>query len=206
MGHGTYESTHNNIIESGTKLFLECGYERTNLRELCKEAGITTGAFYRHFNSKEDLFSALVKPVVDAMYTMFSDTQANSEEFIRDIRIEEFWQFSDEVAGKFVTFIYDNFVSFKLLLQCADGTPYSSFITDLTDMEVKSTVKIFEVMRKKGLPVNELCTRELHMLSHAYISSIMECVMHDYTKEETLKYTKTICDFFSAGWKKVFGL
>lgn len=206
MGYGTYEATHTNIMESGTRLFLENGYERTNLRELCKEAGITTGAFYRHFNSKEDLFVCLVKPVVDEMYAMFRISQTNGEELVRDVKLEEFWKFNDESAAFLVSYIYDHFITFKLLLQSADGTPYSSFVTELTDMEVNSSVKVFETMRKQGIKINELSVRELHMLSHAYVSCIMECVMHDYTREETLGYIKIIADFFSAGWKKVLGL
>ena len=49
MATGRYENTHKRILESGKMLFLKDGYERTNLRELCKTAGVTTGAFYRHF-------------------------------------------------------------------------------------------------------------------------------------------------------------
>ena len=60
MAVGTYEITHKKILESGKKLFLENGYERTNLRELCKGAGITTGAFYRHFEDKEALLRILM--------------------------------------------------------------------------------------------------------------------------------------------------
>ena len=75
MGYGTYDTTHKNIIESGTRLFLKNGYERTNMRELCKEAGITHGSFYRHFSSKEDLFGALVQPAVDGIYEMYQTSQ-----------------------------------------------------------------------------------------------------------------------------------
>ena len=52
MANGSYEVTHQKILDSGKKLFLKNGYERTNLRELCKAAGVTTGAFYRHFEDK----------------------------------------------------------------------------------------------------------------------------------------------------------
>ena len=65
MAVGTYETTHEKILESGKQLFLKNGYERTNLRELCKGAGITTGAYYRHFEDKAALFSALVEPAVE---------------------------------------------------------------------------------------------------------------------------------------------
>ena len=53
MASGSYEVTHTKILESGKKMFLRNGYKRTNLRDLCGEAGVTTGAFYRHFKDKE---------------------------------------------------------------------------------------------------------------------------------------------------------
>lgn len=206
MGYGTYETTHAKIIESGKRLFLENGYERTNLRELCKEAGITTGSFYRHFESKEDLFSFLVKPVIDGVSEMYQSSEVVSADYVQGERIEEFWQFSAETANAFVTFIYQNFDSFKLLLQCADGTPYSNFVTDMTDREVQSSLRVFASMREHGAAIKELSEQELHMLSHAYISCVLECVMHDFTEKETLSHTNTIIDFFNAGWKKVLGL
>ena len=58
MMAGTYEITHKKIINSAKKYFMEYGYEGTNLRDLCKEAQITTGGFYRHF--KEILFIPLL--------------------------------------------------------------------------------------------------------------------------------------------------
>ena len=67
MASGTYEATHTRILESGKEMFLLNGYERTNLRDLCGEAGVTTGAFYRHFRDKEALFSALVEPAVKSI-------------------------------------------------------------------------------------------------------------------------------------------
>ncbi len=67
MAVGTYEITHEKVLESGREQFLKNGYERTNLRELCKGAGITTGAYYRHFEDKAALFSALVEPAVNGL-------------------------------------------------------------------------------------------------------------------------------------------
>ena len=49
-----YDATHSKILESGIKNFLKDGYEKSNLRKICKEAGVTTGAFYRHFDDKEN--------------------------------------------------------------------------------------------------------------------------------------------------------
>ena len=37
------------------------GYEKVSLNVICKNAGITTGALYKKFSTKEDLFNSLVE-------------------------------------------------------------------------------------------------------------------------------------------------
>lgn len=206
MGYGTYDTTHKNIIESGTRLFLKNGYERTNMRELCKEAGITHGSFYRHFSSKEDLFGALVQPAVDGIYEMYQTSQEICFDKIESDQLKDVWSVSANTLAGVVEFIYQNFNSFKLLLECSDGTKYSSFLNDIVNLEVQNNLKMLEIMSEKGILVHSLCEHEFHMLSHAYLACIFEAVMHNYSKEETLAYVHTVVDFFNAGWQKVLGL
>lgn len=206
MGYGTYEATHKNIVESGQRLFMQNGYERTNLRELCKEAGITTGSFYRHFASKEELFGALVQPAVDGIYEIFQSSEELCFDYIETEQLKDIWQISDDTVKGFIQFIYQNFDCFKLLLQCSDGTKYSSFVDDMVNTEVTACMKMITVLHERGVRINDLSKHEVHMLSHAYLSSIFEAVMHDYTEEETLTYVHTMVEFFSAGWQKVLGL
>ena len=63
MSNGNYQETHERILKSGLAAFLEEGFEKANLRRICKAAGVTTGAFYKHFKDKEALFSELVEPL-----------------------------------------------------------------------------------------------------------------------------------------------
>lgn len=206
MGYGTYEDTHKKIIASGQRLFMQNGYERTNLRELCKEAGITTGSFYRHFASKEDLFGALVQPAVDGIYEMYHSSEELCFDCIETEHIKDVWQISDDTVKGFIRFIYQNFDCFKLLLQCSDGTKYSSFVDEIANTEVTTSLKMLTVLHERGVKVKDLSKHEFHMLSHAYLSCIFESVLHDYTEEETLAYVHTMVEFFNAGWQKVLGL
>ena len=41
--------------------FLEKGFKSASLRNIVKTAGVTTGAFYGYYDSKEELFEALVE-------------------------------------------------------------------------------------------------------------------------------------------------
>lgn len=47
--------TRNQIIDSAVKLMTEHGYDQVSIREICRAADVTTGAFYYHFPSKDAL-------------------------------------------------------------------------------------------------------------------------------------------------------
>ncbi|MCI8539788.1 MAG: TetR/AcrR family transcriptional regulator [Oscillospiraceae bacterium] len=47
--------TERSILESALTLMRERDFDEVSVRDICKEAGITTGAFYHHFRSKDDL-------------------------------------------------------------------------------------------------------------------------------------------------------
>ncbi len=47
-------------MESAIRLFSARGYNKASVDEICAEAGISKGAFYHHFKSKQALFLALL--------------------------------------------------------------------------------------------------------------------------------------------------
>ena len=48
------------ILQSARSAFFELGLERASLREIAKRAGYTAGAIYSYFQSKEDVYAALL--------------------------------------------------------------------------------------------------------------------------------------------------
>jgi AcrR family transcriptional regulator len=52
-------STREALLASGRRAFAERGYVGSSLTRIAQDAGLTTGAFYRHFGSKAE-FSAIV--------------------------------------------------------------------------------------------------------------------------------------------------
>lgn len=51
--------TKEKITEVAEHMFIENGYNATTLREIAKKAGVTTGAFYKHYKCKEDILVAI---------------------------------------------------------------------------------------------------------------------------------------------------
>lgn len=58
------ENTKEKILEVATNLFLEKGYKETRISDIINGLdGLTKGAIYHHFESKEDIFEAVVKNI-----------------------------------------------------------------------------------------------------------------------------------------------
>jgi TetR/AcrR family transcriptional repressor of nem operon len=57
MGHSQAEKakTHKRIVQIASKRFRENGLAGVGVAELMKEAGLTVGGFYKHFDSRDDL-------------------------------------------------------------------------------------------------------------------------------------------------------
>ncbi len=49
------ELTREKILNTAKRLFVERGYFNTSIRDIAREAGVSTGALYHHFESKEEI-------------------------------------------------------------------------------------------------------------------------------------------------------
>jgi AcrR family transcriptional regulator len=58
--------TRAKLIQSAEKVFARDGFEAAKLEEIAADAGYTRGAFYANFDSKEDLFLALLEKEISA--------------------------------------------------------------------------------------------------------------------------------------------
>ena len=54
-------STRQSIISAAVELFTDRGYSETGLSAITARAEVTTGAFYYHFDSKEDLARTIIE-------------------------------------------------------------------------------------------------------------------------------------------------
>ncbi len=67
------EETRGRLLKAALNVFSKHGYERATIDEIVHEAGFSKGAFYVHFESKEDLF-----------WTMFEERIGRQQQAFRD--------------------------------------------------------------------------------------------------------------------------
>jgi TetR/AcrR family fatty acid metabolism transcriptional regulator len=55
------EKTRARLLQAATSVLARCGFDRATVDEIVREAGFSKGAFYVHFESKDDLFWAVLE-------------------------------------------------------------------------------------------------------------------------------------------------
>src|SRR5690554_1848422 len=77
------------IIESAMKLFARNGFAKTSIREIVEESGISKGAFYIYFKSKDELLIAILQDNFDKIQLnvfLYEDTSLDPhEKFIHQL-------------------------------------------------------------------------------------------------------------------------
>jgi AcrR family transcriptional regulator len=78
------EATRSALLAAGRTLFGERGFAATSIEDLASVAGVTRGALYHHFSSKEDLFAAVFEQVeVELMAAAHKGSLAGSDAWDR---------------------------------------------------------------------------------------------------------------------------
>src|SRR5271155_5335657 len=72
MPKKTKNQTHAKILKVAAKRFRELGLDGIGVADVMKQAGVTVGAFYKHFKSRDEL-------VVEALGAAFKDIDAWEE-------------------------------------------------------------------------------------------------------------------------------
>ena len=197
--------SHERIIEAARKEFMEFGFNDASLRRIAAEAGIQVGGLYKHFGSKEDMFASLVDPMIEGLMKFFDGIENDYYQEIGKVAEESMWEDQMETV-RFMTYIYDHFFEFKLIVCRSQGTKYENFTHDIAKLEEEVTIKYMNELRKSGIAVNDVDEKEFHLLVTASIEAILQAVIHDFTRDEAMHYALTLEKFYLPAWKALFGL
>lgn len=199
-------NTLESIKKAGRKEFSEKGFKSASLRQIVKNAGVTTGAFYGYFSSKEALFNSIVEPHAAAVMGMFMSAQTNFSELPESEQPEHMGVDSADCVEKILDYMYENFDDFKILVCCSDGTAYENFVHNMVEIEVDYTYKFIEVLKALGNDVPDIDKQFCHIIASGMFNGIFEVIVHDMPKEKAKLYVKQLREFNLAGWKKIMGL
>lgn len=199
------QTTLEKIHSAARQEFTEKGFRCASLRNIVKMAGVTTGAFYGYFSSKEALFASIVEPHAAAVMGKFMTAQTEFAELPREEQPEHMGVESAKCVSWMIDYMYEHYDDFKILICCSDGTSYESFVDSMVETEVEYTFKYIEVLKSLGKDVPELDRQLCHMIANGMFEGIFEVIRHDMPKESAMKFVDQLREFYTAGWLKIMG-
>jgi AcrR family transcriptional regulator len=72
--------TRNLIFRVALDLFSQMGYEATSVAEICQAAGVSKGAFYHHFATKQALFMELLDSWLELLEMQIKEIQKEAQD------------------------------------------------------------------------------------------------------------------------------
>lgn len=73
------EQTKEQILSVSAKLFIEKGYDKTSIQDIIAVLGMSKGAIYHHFKSKEEILDAVIERRATGASEMFNDLIAKTK-------------------------------------------------------------------------------------------------------------------------------
>ena len=194
------------ILKYAKEEFLSCGYEKASTNVICKNAGVTSGALYKRYSGKDELFSALASPVADEFKAALK-TEQNKFHSMTNFEKETAAIGPRTKAAAFVDYIYKHFDIFKLLIVCSKGSSYENYLDELVDILVDSTIRFMKETNHEAIILGKEATTEtIHILVSSHLYGFFEPITHDMSREKAIIYTEQLKYFFDVGWSDILRL
>lgn len=198
-------STLERIHQAARTEFLAKGFQSASLRNIVKSVGMTTGAFYGYYKSKEELFEALVREHYDFIITRFKDAQEEFAGLPHEKQPDVMSEISGMCMFDILHYAYEHLEECKLILCCSEGTQFSGLIDKMVEIEVKSTHDYQRVLEELGRPSPPIDLRLEHILITGMFHTFFELVIHEMPLPDAENYVKEMRAFYTAGWMKIMG-
>ncbi|MEW6736345.1 MAG: TetR/AcrR family transcriptional regulator [Acidobacteriota bacterium] len=108
------EKTHRRILKAASRAFRENGYVGTGIDAVMKDAGLTPGGFYSHFDSKEALLAETIAVTVER----------TKELLLAGLEEHEGLDWLQEVVRRYLSRQHRD--------MAADGCPLPAFTSDIS--------------------------------------------------------------------------
>ena len=200
------EKTREKILDTAIKHFLRDGFSGASLRSIVKDAGLTTGAFYKYYPTKEMLFDALIDPYIEHIYEIYDEILDDFEKLSAHDQTNNMSNAANNGTGQMIDYIYDHYDHFRLLFKCGDSGKYEAFIHNMVNKEMKATKKYMQIMKESGMDLLNVDESLMHMIYTVFFSSVLQIVEHDMDKEIAKKNVHQLKEFNTGGWERIWNI
>lgn len=177
--------TEEKLLRCAKQRFLSVGYEKASLRDICRDAGVTTGALYFAFEGKEALLGAILEPVLAELQTLRAELAE---------RELEHPETAEENERRMMAFFVAHRDEAIILLEKCAGSSYEHIREDM-QAQMCEDFRRYYAKRLGAEPDAELMRVLAAMRMYGYI----ELIKGDYSVDERMFLAKSVGIHADAG-------
>ena len=198
-------ATMERIQQAALEEFSEKGFLGASLRQIVKNAGVTTGAFYGYFSSKEALFASLVEPHAAALMGRFMEAQTS----FADLAEEEQPKHMGEASGDYVDWMVDYICQAPRAGKAAALPGGGDFLRAFCPQYGGNRSGVYPQIHGGASPPGEGHPRPEPLSLPHHCQRHVQRTLRDcgarYAREQARLYVAQFRAFYTAGWLKLMG-
>lgn len=156
------ERTRESILNAALELSLERGFAQLSLREVARQAGVVPTAFYRHFESMDELGLALVEQSFMTLRAMIRDAQRDPDIFSNII---------DSSAEILVRVVKQNRAQFSFVAR--ERTSGSDVVRQAIQRELELFISELAVVLARLPNIESWSSDDVHMASGLFVRNMV---------------------------------
>lgn len=187
------------ITKAAMEEFKEKDFLKASLNKIAEKAGLTTGAVYTRYKSKDELFCSLVYPLIEDMEQRLTPLQKaysdvrdskNIDDILKVIRLER---------QIYVDILFTHYDECVLLFCRSDGSSIEKKLVEWTEYKAVSTADF--IRQRAG---REIDTDLIELIMNEQFQFYRQVLQKGYDKEKTVRLMDSIEEFHESGWKGLF--
>lgn len=185
-------SLDSKITDAAMEAFLQQGYTGASLRKIAEQAGVTVGAIQTRYKSKDELFAALLRPLLDDIGQLFQTTKADY--YGGAPLLPPLKEAMGHESAAILRLIFDHYQEAVLLLCRSGGSSFEHYFDGIVQRKIEESILFF---RGAGVEMDE---KLLGLLISAQFDSYRRIVMECSQRENAERYMEALMTYHFGGW------
>ena len=174
--------TRQAIISSARDEFWEKGFTGTSLRQISRQVGVTTGAVYFFFDSKDQLFETVLSEAITPFWK-FIRLHYAQERASLDPRTGTQQAADLEVAVVLIDSYFERRKTWDILIHNLNHPVVRSFLDEFIDESTDHYENLLNHMETRNPQVDRFT---IHQFVHLQVDTMLNLISHDFGRQEMI--------------------
>lgn len=187
------------ITKAAMEEFREKDYHRASLNKIAEKAGLTTGAVYTRYKSKDELFCSLVYPLIEEMQQRLAPLQKAYSDVRDSENVDDILKVMELERQIYVDVLFTHYDECVLLFCRSGGSSVEKTLNEWARYKAASTADFIRQRAKK-----EIDTDLIELIMNEQFQFYRQVLEKGYDRDRTVGLMDRLEEFHGSGWKGLF--